>query len=122
MIDGIAGHPFSAETLPPPTLIEASNKTQIIKSSQERYGVNKPRDIQRIDFLNPEKHSTQPRAHVPGHFNRDEVREILSRFRGTNTNIWVYHAAEPFYFESDVAQGLNLHIPVRRQRYILNAT
>ncbi len=95
---------------------------QRVVGLQVRYGINKPRDIQRIDFLNPEKHSTQPRAHVPGHFNRGEVREILGRFRGTNTNIWVYHAADPFYFESDVAQGLNLHIPVRRQRYILDAT
>ncbi|MEK7541117.1 MAG: CxxC-x17-CxxC domain-containing protein [Patescibacteria group bacterium] len=39
MIDGVAGHPFSAETLPPPILTEASNKDKIIKSSQERYGV-----------------------------------------------------------------------------------
>ena len=39
MIDGIAGHPFSAETLPPPILTSASNKDKIIKSSQGRYGV-----------------------------------------------------------------------------------
>ncbi|MBI1866307.1 MAG: type IV secretion system DNA-binding domain-containing protein [Candidatus Staskawiczbacteria bacterium] len=39
MIDGIAGHPFSAETLPPPVLIDASNKDKIIRASQEKYGV-----------------------------------------------------------------------------------
>lgn len=39
MIDGVAGHPFSAETLPPPILTQTSNKNKIIKSSQERYGV-----------------------------------------------------------------------------------
>ena len=39
MIDGIAGHPFSAETLPPPILTDTSNKDKIIKSSQGRYGV-----------------------------------------------------------------------------------
>jgi len=39
MIDGIASHPFSAETLPPPILTEASNKNKIIKSSQEKYGI-----------------------------------------------------------------------------------
>ncbi|OGZ71718.1 MAG: hypothetical protein A2904_02055 [Candidatus Staskawiczbacteria bacterium RIFCSPLOWO2_01_FULL_33_9] len=40
MIDGIAGHPFSAETLPPPILTDVSNKDKIIKASQEKYGVN----------------------------------------------------------------------------------
>ncbi len=39
MIDGIAGHPFSAETLPPPILTDISNKDKIIKASQEKYGV-----------------------------------------------------------------------------------
>ncbi len=39
MIDGIAGHPFSAESLPPPVLEGASNKEKIIKSSQAKYGV-----------------------------------------------------------------------------------
>jgi len=39
MIDGVAGHPFSAETLPPPVLTEESNKNKIIKLSQEKYGV-----------------------------------------------------------------------------------
>lgn len=41
MIDGIAGHPFSAETLPPPVLTEESNKEKIIRASQERYGVKR---------------------------------------------------------------------------------
>lgn len=39
MINGIAGHPFSAETLPPPILTDVSNRDKIIKSSQEKYGV-----------------------------------------------------------------------------------
>ena len=39
MIDGVAGHPFSAETLPPPILTDKSNKDKIIKSSQGKYGV-----------------------------------------------------------------------------------
>ncbi len=43
MIDGIAGHPFSAETLPPPAPSEKSNRDKIIKASRERYGVS--RDI-----------------------------------------------------------------------------
>lgn len=45
MIDGIAGHPFSAQTLPPEKLEEGqeSCKEKIIKASQERYGVK--RDI-----------------------------------------------------------------------------
>jgi CxxC-x17-CxxC domain-containing protein len=43
MIDGIAGRPFSAETLPPFTKPERSHKEKIIKVSQERYGT--PRKI-----------------------------------------------------------------------------
>ncbi len=39
MINGIASHPFSAETVPPPTLSEPSNKDKIIKASQTKYGV-----------------------------------------------------------------------------------
>jgi len=41
MIDGVAGSPFSAETLPPPLAPEISNKEKIIKASQERYGIKK---------------------------------------------------------------------------------
>jgi len=38
MISGIAGRPFSAETLPPSPKPEKSNKEKIIKVSRERYG------------------------------------------------------------------------------------
>jgi len=38
MIDGIAGRPFSAETLSPFSKLEKSNKEKIIKASRERYG------------------------------------------------------------------------------------
>ncbi len=41
MIDGIAGHPFSAETLPPPVSPEESSREKIIRASRERYGVKK---------------------------------------------------------------------------------
>jgi len=41
MIDGVAGHPFSAETLPPPIPLENSNKEKIIRASRERYGVKR---------------------------------------------------------------------------------
>jgi len=41
MIDGIAGHPFSALTLPPPLPLENSNREKIINSSRERYGVKR---------------------------------------------------------------------------------
>ncbi len=41
MIDGISGHPFSAETLPPPTPLKDSNRQKIIKASRERYGVRR---------------------------------------------------------------------------------
>ncbi len=38
MIDGLAGRPFSAQTLPPFPKPEVSNKEKIIKVSRERYG------------------------------------------------------------------------------------
>jgi CxxC-x17-CxxC domain-containing protein len=38
MVDGIAGRPFSAETLPPFEKPEKSNKEKIVKVSRERYG------------------------------------------------------------------------------------
>jgi CxxC-x17-CxxC domain-containing protein len=38
MIDGIAGRPFSAETLPPAEPLEKSCREKIIKVSRERYG------------------------------------------------------------------------------------
>ena len=41
MIDGIAGHPFSAQTLPPPPPLEDSNREKIIQASRERYGVGR---------------------------------------------------------------------------------
>lgn len=41
MIDGLASHPFSAETLPPPTPLEESNRSKIINASRERYGIKK---------------------------------------------------------------------------------
>ncbi|KPJ71615.1 hypothetical protein AMJ50_01230 [Parcubacteria bacterium DG_74_3] len=41
MIEGIAGRPFSAQTLAPFEPVEASNKDKIIKVSQERYGTKR---------------------------------------------------------------------------------
>lgn len=41
MIDGIAGRPFSAQTLSPFPPLETSNKEKIIKVSQEKYGTPK---------------------------------------------------------------------------------
>jgi len=41
MIDGIAGRPFSAETLPPMLKPEKSNREKIIKVSRERYGTSR---------------------------------------------------------------------------------
>jgi len=39
MIDGVASHPFSAQTLPPPEPLEHSNRKDIIQASRDRYGV-----------------------------------------------------------------------------------
>ncbi len=41
MIDGLASHPFSAHTLPPPVPLKESNREKIIDASRERYGVAK---------------------------------------------------------------------------------
>jgi len=39
MIDGIASHPFSAQTMPPPEPLVKSNREKIIEASRQRYGV-----------------------------------------------------------------------------------
>jgi CxxC-x17-CxxC domain-containing protein len=41
MINGLAGRPFSAETLPPIPIPEKSNREKIIKVSRERYGTQR---------------------------------------------------------------------------------
>ncbi|MBX4200600.1 type IV secretion system DNA-binding domain-containing protein [Candidatus Parcubacteria bacterium] len=41
MIDGVASHPFSAQTLTPPVPLVQSNRDSIIEASRERYGVPK---------------------------------------------------------------------------------
>jgi len=41
MIDGLAGRPFSAQTLAPLIPIEESSKEKIIKVSREKYGINR---------------------------------------------------------------------------------
>jgi len=41
MIDGVASHPFSAQTLSPPLPLDPSNRNKIILSSRERYGVKR---------------------------------------------------------------------------------
>jgi len=41
MIDGIASHPFSAQTLPPPIPLKDSNRSKIIDASRETYGIKK---------------------------------------------------------------------------------
>lgn len=41
MIDGVAGRPFSAETLPPAPIEEESNREKIIRASRERYSVKR---------------------------------------------------------------------------------
>lgn len=45
MIDGVAGRPFSAMTLPPSLPLETSNREKIIKVSRERYG-NPKEDVE----------------------------------------------------------------------------
>ncbi len=41
MIDGVASHPFSAETLPPPIPLSESNRSKIIQASRDRYGIKR---------------------------------------------------------------------------------
>lgn len=69
MIDGIAGHPFSAETLPPPAPSEESNREKIIRASQERYGVKISIVEEKISrwsgFLDGEKALTEKKADNP---------------------------------------------------------
>lgn len=60
MIDGLAGRPFSAATLPPFQPLEKSNREKIIQVSRERYSF--PRHVveEKISKWSENKMSTQP--------------------------------------------------------------
>ncbi len=49
MIDGVAGRPFSAETLPPFPKLKESNRDKIIKVSRERYTVKRQKVEEKIE-------------------------------------------------------------------------
>lgn len=67
MIDGVAGRPFSAGTLPPFSELEESNKEKIIKVCRERYGTPRQEVEERIikwsGFL--ETQASAPPKEVP---------------------------------------------------------
>ena len=71
MIDGIAGRPFSAETLSPFLKSEKSNKEKIIRASRQRYGT--PRKI---------------------------VEEKISRWAGTLSLPEIPHPAPPVLYDA----------------------
>jgi len=71
MIDGIAGRPFSAETLSPFLESEKSNKEKIIRASRQRYGT--PRKI---------------------------VEEKISRWAGTLSLPEIPHPAPPVLYDA----------------------
>ena len=56
MIDGVASHPFSALTLPPPEPVAQSNREKIIEASRATYGIKKEIVEERIiNWLAPEQ-------------------------------------------------------------------
>lgn len=67
MIDGVAGRPFSALTLPPLPMPKESERENIIKVSRERYGVKREIVEEKIKtwtgFLGESKAPSQ--AHLP---------------------------------------------------------
>jgi len=74
MIDGVAGHPFSAETLPPPIPLEFSNREKIIRASRERYGVKKEvveEKIMRWSGVNDKKEEVPLRPQMMTNPKRD---------------------------------------------------
>ncbi|MDO8486597.1 MAG: type IV secretion system DNA-binding domain-containing protein [Candidatus Staskawiczbacteria bacterium] len=82
MIDGVAGHPFSAETLPPPALLDISNKDKIIKASQTKYGV-KSEIVQEIisnwsGFLKPENPQLKPEQIIKKEEPIDKTKAVSS--------------------------------------------
>jgi len=68
MIDGLAGRPFSAETLPPFSKLEESNKEKIIKVSRERYGTPRKTVEEKIakwtGVIKPSAEASQPASQV----------------------------------------------------------
>ncbi|MBZ9571808.1 type IV secretion system DNA-binding domain-containing protein [Patescibacteria group bacterium] len=66
MIDGIAGRPFSAETLLPILKPEKSNREKIIKASRERYGASRSIVEEKISrWLGTSTLPTTPRPATP---------------------------------------------------------
>jgi len=65
MVEGVAGRPFSAETLSPFPKLEKSNREKIIKTSRERYGTKRgiieEKILRWIETIKP----TQPLARYP---------------------------------------------------------
>ncbi|MSU54347.1 MAG: DUF87 domain-containing protein [Candidatus Staskawiczbacteria bacterium] len=64
MIDGVASHPFSAQTMEPPTPIADSSRSKIIEASRQTYGVK--REIVEEDIRKWTQLSQTPSATVGG--------------------------------------------------------
>lgn len=66
MIDGVASHPFSAHTIPPPPVLEDSNRQNIIKASRERYGIKREAVEKNIsDWTESRKDENKPQVSKP---------------------------------------------------------
>ena len=80
MIDGVAGHPFSAETLPPPIPLENSNKEKIIRASRERYGIKKEIVEEKIarwaGFMDEKEKRPQAPQNNLGHNNQGQNNQV----------------------------------------------
>jgi len=90
MIDGVAGHPFSAETLPPPVPFENSNKEKIIRASRERYGIKKEIVEEKIarwaGFMDEKENSQQPNV------IREKRPQAPQNNLGQNNQVTLYNA------------------------------
>ncbi len=73
-----------------------------------------------LDYLTPKKGPMKiPTVHVTGHFNKEEMRDVMSRFKPSVTTIVAYHCMHPSYFTNDLAKHLNVIVPTLGQRLIL---
>ncbi len=66
MIDGVASHPFSAQTLAPPTPLAESNRDKIIQASRDRYGVKREIVEERIrEWTESGQNKSSPQSDRP---------------------------------------------------------
>jgi len=122
MIDGVAGHPFSAETLPPPDPLENSNKVKIINSSRERYGVKREIVEEKISRWSGFAKEKEPQKKPDAHHSLSPLPEssklfdVVCSMCGKKTKVvFEPEKGRPVYCKSCMKKVKESHPPHQRK-------